>query len=92
MPGGGESDGATKGQRRIAIATRSSRDRPLQTRGRGSQVFMRDGVLRVQDQAEKKGDWGSCNHENQAVAYADELPDPALAFTAFQVRMLRLMR
>lgn len=53
---------------------------------------MRDGVLRVQDQAEKKGDWGSCNHENQAVAYADELPDPALAFTAFQVRMLRLMR
>jgi hypothetical protein len=40
-------------------------------------AFMRDGVLKVQEEAEKAGDWGLCAHQNQAMAYAEELPDPA---------------
>jgi hypothetical protein len=40
-------------------------------------AFMRDGVLRSQEQAEAAGDWGLCNHENQAMPYAEELEDPA---------------
>jgi len=39
--------------------------------------FMRDGVLRAHDQAEAAGDWGLCDHQNQAIPYAEELPDPA---------------
>jgi hypothetical protein len=39
--------------------------------------FMRDGVLRCQDAAEAAGDWGLCDHYNQAMPYAAELPDPA---------------
>lgn len=39
-------------------------------------AFMRDGILTVHEEAETAGDWGLCNHENQAQAYAAELPDP----------------
>ncbi len=39
--------------------------------------FMSDGVLGVQDAAERAGDWGLCDHQNQAMPYAEELPDPA---------------
>ncbi|NLG26808.1 MAG: hypothetical protein GX557_02785 [Chloroflexi bacterium] len=38
--------------------------------------FMADGVLRTHDQAEAAGDWGLCAHQNQAMPYALELPDP----------------
>ncbi|MCE5279266.1 MAG: hypothetical protein ABFD92_10675 [Planctomycetaceae bacterium] len=40
-------------------------------------AFMRDGILRTHEQAEAAGDWGLCDHENQAVPYACELPAPA---------------
>ena len=40
-------------------------------------AFMRDGVLRAHDQAEAAGDWGLCDHQNLAMPYATELPDPA---------------
>jgi hypothetical protein len=39
--------------------------------------FMRDGVLRTHEQAEAAGDWSLSCHQNQAMAYAEELPDPA---------------
>jgi hypothetical protein len=39
--------------------------------------FMSQGVLRAHQQAEAAGDWGLCAHQNQAMAYAEELPDPA---------------
>ena len=39
--------------------------------------FMRDGVLRAHEQAEAAGDWGLSATYNQAMAYAEELPDPA---------------
>jgi len=38
---------------------------------------MRDGILRNQEEAERAGDWRLCNHDNQAVSYCRELPDPA---------------
>jgi hypothetical protein len=40
-------------------------------------AYMRDGVLRTHEQAEEANDWGLCNHENQAMPYAQELEDPA---------------
>lgn len=40
-------------------------------------AFLRDGVLRTHEQAEAAGDWGLCAHQNQAMPYAEELPDPA---------------
>jgi len=40
-------------------------------------AFMRDGVLRTHEQAEAAGDWRLCDHQNQAMPYALELPDPA---------------
>jgi len=40
-------------------------------------AFMRDGVLAAQQQAEDAGDWGLCDHQNQAMPYAEELRDPA---------------
>ncbi len=40
-------------------------------------AFMRDGVLRAHEQAEAAGDWNLSAHQNQAMAYAEELPDPA---------------
>ena len=39
--------------------------------------FMADGVLRTHAQAEAAGDWGLSAHQNQAMPYALELPDPA---------------
>lgn len=39
--------------------------------------FMAEGVLRTHEQAEKAGHWGLCAHQNQAMPYAMELPDPA---------------
>lgn len=39
--------------------------------------FMRDGILKSHEEAESKGDWGLCAHQNQAMAYAAELDDPA---------------
>ena len=40
--------------------------------------IMRDGILRNQAEAEEAGDWRLCNHDNQAMSYAEELPDPAV--------------
>ena len=39
--------------------------------------FMRDGILRTHEQAEAAGDWSLSAHQNQAMFYAEELPDPA---------------
>jgi hypothetical protein len=39
--------------------------------------FLSDGILRTHDQAEALGDWGLTAHQNQAMPYAEELPDPA---------------
>lgn len=38
--------------------------------------FMRDGILKVHEEAESAGDWGLCAHQNQAMPYAEELEDP----------------
>jgi hypothetical protein len=40
-------------------------------------AFLRDGVLKTHDEAQNAGDWGLCAHQNQAMPYALELPDPA---------------
>ncbi|MBN1555269.1 MAG: hypothetical protein JXA11_11030 [Phycisphaerae bacterium] len=40
-------------------------------------AFLRDGILAVHEQAEAAGDWSTLAHENQAMPYAEELPDPA---------------
>jgi hypothetical protein len=39
--------------------------------------FMSDGILKAQGEAEAAGDWSQSAHENQAMPYAEELPDPA---------------
>jgi hypothetical protein len=39
--------------------------------------FLADGVLKTHREAEAAGDWGRCAHQNQAMPYANELPDPA---------------
>jgi len=39
-------------------------------------AFMRDGILETHEQAERAGDWRLANHQNQAMAYAEELRDP----------------
>ena len=44
-------------------------------------AFMRDGVLRAQQQAEDAGDWGLCDHANQAMPYVHGLRDPAANVT-----------
>lgn len=38
---------------------------------------MRDGILRTHDEAEQAGDWSLVAHQNQAMPYAESLPDPA---------------
>ena len=43
----------------------------------GVLAFMRDGILRVHEEAEQAGDWTLLAHENQAMPYAEELDDPA---------------
>jgi hypothetical protein len=40
-------------------------------------AHMRDGILRTHDEAEQEGDWSLSAHQNQAMPYAEELPDPA---------------
>ena len=40
-------------------------------------AFMRDGILQAHEEAEKAGDWSLCDHQNQAMPYAEELQDPA---------------
>jgi len=40
-------------------------------------AFMRDGILTAQQEAEDAGDWRLCDHCNQAMPYAVELPDPS---------------
>lgn len=37
-------------------------------------AFMRDGILKAQQEAEDAGDFRLCNHGNQAMPYAEELP------------------
>ncbi len=44
-------------------------------------AFMRDGILTVQAEAEQAGDWRLCDHQNQAMPYAQELADPAMDST-----------
>ena len=39
-------------------------------------ALMRDGILRTHEQAEVVGDWSLSAHQNQAMAYAEELQDP----------------
>lgn len=50
--------------------------------------FMSEGVLRTHHQAELAGDWGLCAHQNQAMAYAAELPDPAANSNGIQRHQL----
>jgi hypothetical protein len=50
--------------------------------------FLSDGVLKVQREAEAAGDWGLCAHENQAMPYAEELPDPAANVNGMSRRQL----
>jgi hypothetical protein len=39
--------------------------------------FLAAGVEKAQSEAERAGDWGLCDHQNQAMPYALELADPA---------------
>jgi len=50
--------------------------------------FLSDGILATHDQAEAAGDWGLCNHQNQAMPYAEELDDPAANVTGVNRRQL----
>jgi len=50
--------------------------------------FMSDGILRTHEQAESAGDWGLCAHQNQAMPYAEELPDPAANVNGVKRRQL----
>ncbi len=40
-------------------------------------AVMRDGILRNHREAELAGDWQLCNHDNQAINYSLDLPDPS---------------
>jgi hypothetical protein len=40
-------------------------------------TIMRDGILANMKGAEEAGDWHLCDHDNQCVNYAEELPDPS---------------
>ena len=44
---------------------------------RGLVKFISDGILKTHEEAEKAGDWGLSAHQNQAMPYSEELPDPA---------------
>jgi len=39
-------------------------------------AFMRDGIIRTHEEAERAGDWRLCDHQNQCLPYAEELQDP----------------
>lgn len=43
----------------------------------GVLAFMRDGILKAHEEAERAGDWRLADHQNQAMPYAEELDDPA---------------
>jgi hypothetical protein len=38
--------------------------------------FMRDGILKAHEEAEKAGDWQLCDHQNQSMPYVKGLKDP----------------
>lgn len=40
-------------------------------------AFMRDGILKAHEEAERAGDWSLADHQNQAMPYAEELRGPA---------------
>ncbi len=50
--------------------------------------FMSQGVLKAQNEAEAAGDYGLCDHQNQAMPYAEELPDPAANRTGVSRKQL----
>ncbi len=50
--------------------------------------FMSRGVLKDQSEAEAAGDWGLSDHQNQAMPYAEELPDPAANRTGVSRKQL----
>lgn len=50
--------------------------------------FMSDGILETHIQAEKAGDWGLDSHQNQSMAYAEELPDPQPNSNGIQQKQL----
>lgn len=39
-------------------------------------AFMRDGILKAQEEAEKAGDWQLCDHQNQSMPYVKGLKAP----------------
>ncbi len=51
-------------------------------------AFMRDGILSTHDAAEAAGDWRLCDHQNQAMPYAEELPDPSADMAAVSRKQL----
>jgi hypothetical protein len=50
--------------------------------------FMADGIRRTHEQAEAAGDWSLSAHQNQAMFYAEELPDPAANVNGIQRKQL----
>ena len=50
--------------------------------------FLSDSILSVQAEAEAAGDWGLCDHENQAMTYTEELEDPAANTTGIKRKQL----
>ncbi|MCP4641034.1 MAG: hypothetical protein GY851_11400 [bacterium] len=44
----------------------------------GVLAFMRDGILKAQEEAELACDWTLSAHDNQAMSYAEELADPSI--------------
>jgi hypothetical protein len=50
--------------------------------------FLSDSIIDVHAQAETAGDWGLSDHENQAMPYAEELPD--LAANSFGIKRKQL--
>lgn len=51
-------------------------------------AFLAAGVRKTQAEAEAAGDWGLCDHQNQAMPYALELPDPAANHNGVSRRQL----
>ncbi len=50
--------------------------------------FLSQGILKTHNEAEEKGDWGLCAHQNQAMPYARELPRPAANVNGVQREVL----
>lgn len=49
--------------------------------------FLAAGILKTHDEAEQAGDWNLCAHQNQAMPYAEELPDPAPGISVSKSRL-----